>query len=403
MPQIVQMTGPCVLCVWERGAGSGHLFHLLPVIGALRRAGRQIVLCVKDVGLTRRFFRDSCVLVLPLPVRLAPIRSRMARSHPELLSNLGFADAHRLTRGLGVWRRMMRGLQPALVCCDHADMALAAAYSLGIPAVVLGNSFFHPPDVSPMPAYAPALDPGPGVLAQLEQQVLLALNRALGRYRAPPLGRLAALYAYARRLVFSFPELDAYGTRDEIDYLGLFGPVRDAAAPVWRGGGEKAFCYVARGSRPDPELVAQLADAGHSLLLVAPGLSDAAFDGLIRRGVSVTREYVDLARVCAECRLVFCEGNHGTTAKILRSGRVPILVPRQVEQLATAHRLAVQGLGILARGPETGPSYLDAVAELGASPGHVRKVRRFADRYRDRDEADCRRRVEAAMGAILGG
>ena len=395
------MAKPWSLCVWERGTGSGHLFHLLPVVEALLRLGHRVLLCVKDVGLTNWFFRHSDVVVRPLPVRPAAVRTTLARSHAELLFNLGFAEPVRQTGALGQWRQLLNQLRPIAVFCDHADGALLAAHSLGLPATVLGNGFFHPPLETPFPAFGPVIDPGHVALARVEARVLAAVNSALGCFNTPALGRLADLYAGARRFVFSFPELDAYGDRDSLDYLGLPGPAPRAAAPSWRGSGEKVFCYLSRGQRADPDFIDRLLGAGYSLLIAAPGLGDDASRALRKRGVTVANRHVDLERVCADCRLVFSEGNHGTTAKILRFGRVPLLLPRQVEQLVTANRLAVQMLGVVPPRPAGDDVYLQLIERLNANSEHESNAGRFAQRYGCWDEAACAHLVEAAVDGLI--
>ena len=338
---------------------------------------------------------------MPLPGRPGPVRATLARSHAELLFNLGFADPAEQTRVLGRWRQLLNELRPAAVFCDHADGALLAAYSLGLPAVVLGNGFFHPPAESPFPAFDPAFDPGSGTLAGVEAGVLAAVNSALGCFSAPALGRLADLYAYARRFVFSFPEFDAYGARVGLDYLGLPGPLHRPTAPSWRGVGEKVFCYVSRGHQADPDFVDQMIGGGYSLLIAAPGLSEAESNALRKRGVSVVNRHVDLEQVCTDCRLVFSEGNHGTTAKILRFGRVPLLLPRQVEQLVTANRLAAQTLGVVPRRPVVASFCLQLIDRLNANPEYERNARQFADRYGAWDEAVCAHRVRRAVDGFI--
>ena len=105
--------------------------------------------------------------------------------------------------------------------------------------------------------------------------------------------------------------------------------------------------------------------------------------------------------MCADCRLVFSEGNHGTTAKILRFGRVPLLLPRQLEQLVTANRLAVQTLGVVPRRSLVGPLCLQLIDSLNANPAYERNARLFADRYGGWDEAVCADRVSCAVDDLI--
>lgn len=390
------------LCVWERGGGSGHLFRLLSIVNVLRQMHGKVLLSVKDVPYTTRFFNGEDVAILPLPTKTTPGSARIARSHADLLFNLGFGDPDSVTATLADWRRFLQRVGPAAVFCDHADGALLAAYSLRIPVMVVGNAFFHPPVESPFPTYALGIEVDGGDLSLIEDSVLDSINAALHIFGDKPLERLADLYAYATRLVVSFPECDGYGLRSDIDYLGTLGPTRKQAEPIWENGDTKVFCYFTKGRLPDSDFVKQLQGEGYSLLVAAHGIGEARRAALQKHGVSVIDRHVDLEQVCAECRIVFSEGNHGTTSKILRLGRVPILLPRQVEQLFTANRLASQSLGIVPDRSTGEPFYLRLIEKLDDTPDYERNARSFSEKYREWDEGYCAARVEERVAAFLG-
>ena len=326
----------------------------------------------------------------------------MARSYAELLFNLGFGNKDELARYLRSWRRFLIEVGPSAVFCDHADGALLAAYSLGIPALVIGGGFFHPPTVSPLPAFNLGFHMDTRGLSGLEDWVLESINAALKEFGRHPIGSLAELYAYPERIVVSFPELDCYGVRDGVEYLGVLGPTQSQAEPVWKGAGEKVFCYFTRGRGPDPDFVGQLLGEGFSLLIAAPGMDEAERAALCKQGVAVEGRHVDLEQVCAQCRLVFSEGNHATTSTILRYGRVPMLLPRQVEQLATANVLAVQSLGVLPDRSMQGPIYLELIDRLEREPGFERNARSFSKQYRAWDEHVCAGKVQVSVENFIG-
>jgi UDP:flavonoid glycosyltransferase YjiC (YdhE family) len=48
-----------VLIVWEHGGNLGHLFRLLPIAGALKEVGYEVVFAVADVLAARRYLRVS--------------------------------------------------------------------------------------------------------------------------------------------------------------------------------------------------------------------------------------------------------------------------------------------------------------------------------------------------------
>jgi hypothetical protein len=389
--------------MWERGGGSGHLFNLSTIVNTLVRGGHAVSLSVKDPCHTRSLLGGYDIVIAPLAATMhVAAGTGMARSYAELLFNLGFGNKDELARYLRSWRRFLIEVGPTAVFCDHADGALLAAYSLGIPALVIGNGFFHPPAVSPFPAFELGFDMDVEGLPHVEGRVLESMNSALKEFGRHPIGSLAEFYAYPERIVVSFPELDCYGVRDGVEYLGALGPTQTPAEPVWKGAGEKIFCYFTRGRGPNPDFVRQLLSEGFSLLIAAPGLDEGEREALCKQGVAVEGSHVDLEQVCAQCRLVFSEGNHATTSTILRYGRVPILLPRQVEQLATANRLAVQSLGVLPDRSMQGPIYLELIDRLEREPGYERNARSFSKRYRAWDEHVCAGKVQASVENFIG-
>ena len=389
------------LCVWERGGGSAHLFQLSVLVEALHRAGHEVVLCTKDEAYVREFFRKDSVTIYGLPATLEPRPNALARSHAELLFNLGFGDSRAVSAYLGRWRELIDTLRPDAVFCDHSDGALLAAYGLSVPAVLIGTGFFQPPDQAPMPAYDIGLEVDQAAVARVENIVLASINSALKMHGNRHLGRLADIYAYAARLVTTFFELDCYGSRQDVDYLGALGPTGRLADPVWNHDGEKAYCYFTRGRLPDWEFVRQVTDGGYSLLIAAPGIADADRASLIQCGATVINRHVDLEQVCAQCRYLFSEGNHGTTAKILRYGRVPMLIPRQMEQLATANRLQRLSLGVYPDRQTAAPMYLNLINAIDSDPVYEINAQRFSNEFRDWDERVSASKVREAVSRML--
>lgn len=378
-----------ILCTWERGSGKGHLHNLVALTDALRQNGCDVVASVKDVDSTRQMLAGQQATVFGLPAKLQRVFGRLAHSHAELLFNLGFANPARLRVYLHQWRELLREVAPSAVVCEHADGALLAAYSMGIPAAVMGHGFFHPPQAATQPAYALGLEVDSATIVDREQRVVAAINSALRVFYSRGIDRLADLYAFAERIVVGFPELDCYGMRAEFDYLGMPGPRLRQASPVWKRPGDKAFCYFTQGHLPRPAFVEQLSGAGISLLICAPGIDDGHRRALERQGVSVSGELVDIEQVCAQCRYVYSEGNQGTTSAILRHGRVPLLLPNQVEQLATAVRLAVEGLAILPDVSGGKPMYLGMIERLNAMPDYEPNAQVFSEYYKAWDARAC--------------
>lgn len=385
----VSVTKQRILCVWERGAGSGHLYQLSALVKALQLRGYIVVLCVKDERLVSAFFSSYAVTVIGLPAWLETESEDIAKSHAELLMRFGFGKADAIRGYLNRWRRLLQKLKPEHVYCDHSDGALLAAYSLQIRATVIGHGFFHPPEESPVPAYELGLDIDQAAVERADTLVLRSINAALASVGSVALESLTALYSHADKLMTSFPELDCYGERDGLKYLGALGPTERQQEPIWEHEGEKVFCYFTRGCAPDLRFIDDLVAGGYSLLISAPGIADAHANALKSHGVSIQNTPVDLEAVCEECGTIFCEGNHGTTAKILRCGRAPVFIPRQLEQLTTAKRLADQSLGLLPLVNEDGVAYCEAVEELQNNGVYMKNVRAFSNKYENCDESQA--------------
>jgi UDP:flavonoid glycosyltransferase YjiC (YdhE family) len=389
------------LCVWERGDGSGHLARLSVICRALLAAGCSVLLSARNPERIKTSLKIRELELDELPAYLEPQRHSYARSHAELLMMAGFANKAGFVSYLKAWQSFLARMKPAAVFCDHADGALIAATSLGIPTVVVGTAFFHPPLSTPFPSYDLGLEDSSRQTSSNEEAVLDSINNGLRATGLGAIESLSALYRCAGRMVTSFPQLDCYGIRQDVDYLGVPGLGSRVVDPAWEGSGEKAFCYFTRGRVPDDGFVKELSKGGYNLLIAAPGIHPAQNRRLQGLGVTVIDRHVDLKRVCAQCSVVFSEGNHATTSDILRYGRVPLLLPRQVEQLATALVLAKQGLGILPDLAAEQPVYLGMIEKLKSNLRFAAAVTDYQRLYSAWNANECARAIEASVHRVL--
>jgi len=159
----------------------------------------------------------------------------------DLLINLGWGDAGAVTGRVVAWRNLFDLLKPDLLRCAYALGALLVARGAGIRTVAMGLGFMVPPNVHPLPLWRGwpknySLER----MAERERRVLDGMNRGLDAIGAPRLTSVGALYAEAGvREIYSYPELDNYGPRGDVQYLGNFqtglgapppGPPRPASA-----------------------------------------------------------------------------------------------------------------------------------------------------------------------------
>lgn len=110
---------------------------------------------------------------------------------------------------------------------------------------MIGNGFEIPPATDPLPHFPGFSWASQGKAARSERVAVANANRVLDAFGAAPIKALQELMTRSRRLLATFPELDHYGERSDVEYIGpLLG--RPAAARVeWpEGTGPKTFAYV---------------------------------------------------------------------------------------------------------------------------------------------------------------
>src|SRR5262249_34761053 len=110
--------------------------------------------------------------------------------------------------------------------------AMLAARGRGIGRAVIGTAFAVPSPVSPTPNMRPWIDVPPERLASSDEMVLKNINASLPAGMAP-LGAVHEIFSGSSSLFTGVPELDPYGPRDPLGYLGLTSGQLAAVPPQW--------------------------------------------------------------------------------------------------------------------------------------------------------------------------
>lgn len=363
-----------VLLAWELGGGFGHLAPLAAIAQTLRAAGHECAFALRDLASARKLpaLREGRTFQAPLFLpgwRDARIEQH---NHADLLASIGWRDAHALEGVLAGWIELLDVIDPDLVIYDHAPAAMAAARARGLPGIaVAASGFTLPPAVSPLPAFRH----GNSGAESREGEVLRALNLALGNLGVPPVETLGALFDVEARALFSLPELDPYGPREDVEYLG---PLHTAGGrePGWpQGDGPRVFAYLKRFDTL-PALLDALAASGACALVHVSGLDDTDCARLSRGRLCVTTELFDIDRVLRDCALVISHGG-SLAASALLAGRPQLLLPLYVEQQLTAERVQALGAGLGA--PKLAPGGMrEKLHRLLRDPAFVKNARTVA-------------------------
>lgn len=358
-----------ILIAWELGSNWGHLATLLPLSTQLRNAGHSVLFAIRgldgDLSLLHGKLAHTSFDYVAYPVAIAPLQQRHQQpvhSYADVLACCGFDHARTLTQLTHAWQSLLRMIQPDVVVCKYAPLAEFATRSC--PVVTIGTGFELPPLTTPLPCYDKA-SPSP----LLEENILHAMRAAaqLGNF-APP-ATVAAGFAHAYRLCLSTSNLDHFGARAAMHYLG---PAEDLPArqslsevlPVAAHAKPLCFVYLRLGApwlqafveAITAQFCAPLSTTSstHALnrhwLVVDPSLSHTQCFALSCAHITAVNQAVawgsDPAR---QPDSVVCHGGHGMVAQTLGLGLRLMLLPQHTEQLMLARRVAAtypQGLAV---------------------------------------------------------
>lgn len=303
-----------ILFTWELGSNLGHITTIAPVARELRACGHRVVAALRELSNAGTL---GDVELLPACAHYSAKRRTV--TYADILANAGFDDPAILTSQVAAWRNLIKLVRPDLMIADHSPTALLAARISDIPYLTLGTGFCVPPD--PLPGLLPGT-------SDAEQRVLDTINGIT------PMERVTDLYQGARRhLLTTVPELDHFGPRTDVEYLG---PICDApSAPTVQA---DVLAYLNHFRELDSLL--ELLGAYDSVAVVP------RYQGTLR---VVRTTPINLRESLRGAKLCVTHGSHGTTAASLLSGCPVVMFPAQVEQYILASKVEQIGCGLIAR------------------------------------------------------
>ena len=275
---------------------------------------------------------------------------------------------------------------------DHAPSALVAARAVALPTVVVGEGFAVPPATHPSPTFRVRETVHPGRLLAADERVLSSINAVLDASGKPRMQRVADLFAGAQILLTGYSEMDHYGPRQGVRYIGSIGIQTEGDRVRWPNvPGPKVFAYL-HAEDNVRALASTLKQAGRgSAIIVWPEMDSRQVAGAPEH-VHITANPVRLDDAMRDADLVVTEANSFTTAFALKHRKRTILLPRTAEQYLLAHRLAEQGLARWLDS-ETAPYGLtDLLEEVYKSPEESKAIS-MADSREDP--------VEAVVSALM--
>jgi len=217
-----------------------------------------------------------------------------------------------------------------------------------VPRVVVGNSFAVPPAARPLPRFRWWSDGTDerARMAETEERATRNSNAVLKHLHGPPIRQVSDLFEAEATFLCARPELDVYGARDRGTYVGPINSLDLGADPAWPvGAGARVFAYVKPGYKHFEALLNAMARGSARYLVFAPGIPEKLQRQHAGSNVAFSATPLRMRVVAKECDAVICHAG-GVTDVALAAGKPLLLLPMQMEQTMTSHRVAELGAGL---------------------------------------------------------
>jgi UDP:flavonoid glycosyltransferase YjiC (YdhE family) len=358
-----------ILFAWEFGGDLGHARRLVPVARELRALGHEPCLAFRELSLLGPLARERFAwfaaprLRPPAEINPAPLNAS------DILLNLGFADANGLTGALRAWLSFFALVKPALLVADYAPTALLAARIASLHRITLGTGFPVPARGDPLPALRAWHPVDRAVLERIDARLLESVRSPLDRLsRSAAAPRCAwDLFDAKAHLLGTFEELDPFGPRDGVEYLGAQGDARSGLEARWSGTSPRIFAYLKPRDPRFISIVEALRAMKASAIVAAPGIDPDASASMSGGSMRVFAGPVQLDPLLAEASLCVFHGGPGLAARALAAGVPMALLPMQLEQFLVGKRLVDLGVARMVAPEEALPDPAGWIAAIAAN------------------------------------
>jgi UDP:flavonoid glycosyltransferase YjiC (YdhE family) len=389
-----------ILQCWELGDGYAYIEGFTAGARVLKGAGHEVGLAYRDLKHAERLVgTDFALFQAPTPVSPARTPLRRPMTFADQLINADYGDAARMLGRVRAWRSLIERLQPEVLRVLHAPGALLAARGLGLPTLVVGTGFLIPPPVTPLPNLRPWIkDANPEAMQAREKRVLEAMNQALKTLGAPELARVADLYRGDGQEIYAFPEMDEYGPRQGVEYMGVYQP-RGGVKPAWpEAKGKRVFAYLEL-FEGLPVALQTLKDSGCAVLVFLPQLPKDLHDKYAGGNLAFADKPLDMALTTAQCDFGVSHGGHNIVSSLLLAGKPQLMLPLYLPERIAAEKVRRMGAGLVS--PIEAEKMTAALAQLLAQEVALSaKAREFAPRQGDWSPEDMFKRVAGNIAAV---
>ena len=330
---------------WEWGAGNGHLRRFLPIASALKKAGHDVVLVVRDVARAESMFAGFGFTILATPTLPSNCvcKLREPQTFAGLAWNLGVHDVLQLSRCIAEWKQLLVSLRPSNVVADFGLLSGYVAHALHIPVARVGLGFGTPPPGAILNGMF-GQTPSQRELDLAEQIRCAFCAVATSNHFARPKDWDELFAAGGPTLLASVSEFDPYRRwRNQSHYLGTWS-IDSGVTPQWPNGKcIRALAYL-KASAGLVEQCKQLSKLGLHVVLACDGPAPGALSAI--PNLTLAKGLLRTSIGDNPYQLVVCNANHGVTIRAIELGRPVLMFPTFIEQRWNAQVVEQLGFGM---------------------------------------------------------
>jgi UDP:flavonoid glycosyltransferase YjiC (YdhE family) len=351
-----------ILFAWEIGQGFGHVLPLLPIARELKAQGHQVIFALRDVRSSGSLLKGEGFTVVQAPThpdQFFPARGPQPQTMADILKVFGFTSMQRLPGLVSAWEGLFDLCKPDVVVASYAPLSLLCARRAGIPSILMALPFELPPAVHPCPPMRPESKTSDGLV---DGRIVQTINAVFG---VGFVNSVHEIFLATKVFMMSFPELDAFGPRSDVEYCGNLFVTDVGGTPVWPEGknSQKVFAYL-NSSLPNlGGLREKIHASPYAYCIVLSNADETLLREWQAPNVSVVSEAVRLDQALANCHAVLSYGGPGFISASLLAGKPIVFYVRNLEPYLSARQVAKLGAGILPV-PQTAAGVLSGLDQV---------------------------------------
>jgi len=372
-----------ILFAWEIGDHNGHVVPYLPLLSTMRDREHEVTVAARDTGEIAAKVQAAGLALAQAPVCMKAFSgiATDALDYGEILQHQGYAHEATLLGLALAWRSIFDAVRPEIVIANNSPLAMWTAQCRGIPRIRLGSGFNCPPLETPMPQLRPAREDTRARREATDAHIVATVNAVASRLHEAPIRHVQDLFAGCETWLFTLPELDHYGARENASYLGLpaFTPPRvDATRP----GAPQVFAYLRMDHPHTEQMLAVMHRLDRNSIAYVPDIDDVRLERYSGPNLRIVREPVDVKKVLSQARVVVSHAGHNLAAESLLSG-VPVLaLPGHLEQDLVALNIERAECGLRIPMDQRHPKLDRALTRLLTEPAFRARALEFAASHR---------------------